>query len=111
VIGDLVLLSGALLVLLAAIGAVRFDDVLARMHALAKGSTLGVLLLMFGAAFSLHEANDITSLVLAAVLQVLVSPPASNMLSRATYLAEGIPQRLDVIDEGRGAGSEPPPPE
>jgi multicomponent Na+:H+ antiporter subunit G len=100
VIGELAMLVGSLLVLLAAIGVIRFRDVLERMHALAKASTLGVLLLLLGAAIILHDANDVTSLVLAAVLQTLASPPASNMLSRATYLAEDIPSRLDVIDEG-----------
>lgn len=105
-IGELVTLLGSLLILLAAIGVIQFRDVLARMHALAKASTLGILLVLFGAAISLHDANDITSLLLAAVLQILASPPASNMLSRATYLAEDIPSRLDVIDEGadRSAG-------
>jgi hypothetical protein len=38
--------------------------------------------------------------VLAALLQVLVSPPASNLLSRAVYRAEGIPSRIDTVDEG-----------
>jgi multicomponent Na+:H+ antiporter subunit G len=99
-IGELLALSGSLLVFLAAVGVVRFDDVLARMHALAKASTLGVLLLLFGAAISLDHPNDVTSLVLAALLQVLVSPPASNLLSRAVYLAEGIPSRIDTVDEG-----------
>ena len=99
-IGEAIMLVGALLVLLAAIGTIRFDDVLARMHALAKGSTLGLVLLLAGAAISLHDPNDITSLVLAAVIQVLASPPASNLLSRSTYLAEHIPTRLDVVDEG-----------
>ncbi len=70
------------------------------MHALAKGSTLGVVLLLTGAAISLHDPNDITSLVLAAILQVLASPPASNLLSRAVYLADAYPHRLDVVDEG-----------
>ena len=105
-IGELAVLLGAVFVLLAAIGVARFDDVLARMHALAKASTLGVVLVLVGAAISLHDANDITSLVLAAVVQVLASPPASNMLSRATYLAKDIPQRIDVIDEGAGAGGD-----
>jgi multicomponent Na+:H+ antiporter subunit G len=99
VTGELLTLIGALLVLLAAVGVMRFDDVLARMHALAKASTLGVVLLLFGAAISLHDVNDVTSLLLAAVLQVLASPPASNLLSRATYLAGNVPSRLDVIDE------------
>jgi multicomponent Na+:H+ antiporter subunit G len=103
VIGEFITLVGALLVLLAAIGVMRFDDVFARMHALAKGSTLGVVLLLLGAAISLQDANDITSLILAAVLQVFASPPASNLLSRAMYLSERIPRRLDVVDEGSGA--------
>ena len=33
-------------------------------------------------------------------LQVLASPPASNMLSRVIYLADHIPTRVDVVDEG-----------
>jgi multicomponent Na+:H+ antiporter subunit G len=99
-IGQLVALLGSLFVLLAAVGVVRFDDVLARMHALAKASTLGVLLMLFGAAVSLDHPNDVTSLVLAGLLQILTSPPASNLLSRAVYLADGIPSRIDTIDEG-----------
>ena len=99
-IGEIVALGGALLVLLSAIGVLRFDDPLARMHALAKASTLGVLLVMGGVAVNLREANDITSVVLAAVLHVLASPPASNMVSRATYLARDRDEGDEVIDEG-----------
>ncbi len=90
-IGELLALVGALLVLLSAVGVVRFDDVLPRLHALAKASTLGVLLLLFGAAVNLHDINDVTSVVLAAVLHLFASPPASNMISRAAYLASGLP--------------------
>ena len=99
-IGELLALVGAVLVLLAAIGLLRFDDPLARMHALAKASTLGVLLVLAGAAVNLHTVNDITSIVLAALVHVLVSPPASNMVSRATYLVTGLPPGQDTVDEG-----------
>ena len=87
-IGELLALIGAVLALLSAIGVVRFADVLARLHALAKASTLGILLLLAGAAINLRDLNDITSVALAAVLHLLASPPASNMLSRAAYQAE-----------------------
>ena len=86
--GEVLALIGSVFVLLGAIGVVRFDDVLARMHALAKASTLGVLLLLAGAAVELHDPNAITSGVLAGLCQLLTSPPASNLLSRATYLSE-----------------------
>lgn len=86
-IGELLALIGSILVLLAALGVIRFPDALARMHALAKASTLGVLLLLLGAAVNLSEVNDFTSVALAGILHVLASPPAANMVSRATYLA------------------------
>ena len=87
-IGELLALIGAAFMALAALGVVRFDDVLARLHALAKASTFGVLLMLAGAAVSLHHPNDFTSVVLAALLHLLTSPPASNLLSRATWLTE-----------------------
>ena len=99
-IGELLALVGALLVLIAALGVLRFDDPLARMHALAKASTLGLLLVLAGAAVNLHTVNDITSVVLAALVHLLVSPPASNMVSRATYLVGGMPPGEEVVDEG-----------
>ena len=99
-IGELFALVGATLVLLSAVDVVRFNDVFARLHSLAKASTLGVLLVLGGAAINLHDLNDVTTVVLAAVLHLLASPPASNMVSRSAYLAGTMPP--DAIDE-RGA--------
>jgi multicomponent Na+:H+ antiporter subunit G len=96
-IGEVLGLVGAVLILISAIGVVRFRDVLARLHALAKASTLGILLVFAGAAVNLDHINDITSVVLAGVLHLLASPPASNMVSRAAYLAEGLPK--EAVDE------------
>ncbi len=101
-IGELLALVGAVLILISALGVVRFDDVLARLHALAKASTLGILLILVGAAINLNDLNDVTSVLLAAVVHLLASPPASNMVSRAAYLAEGLPE--DAIDEHAVAG-------
>ena len=98
-IAEIVVLAGAVLILLAGIGVVRFDDVLARMHALTKASTLGVLVVLIGAAFALDNSNDYTSLGLAAALQMLTSPVAAQLIGRATYRAEGIQHRVDVVDE------------
>ena len=102
-IGELLALLGSGLVLLAATGVVRFGDPLARMHALSKASTLGLLLVLAGAIANLRDVNDLTSVILAAIFHVVTSPPASNMVSRATYLAGGITLSEGSIDEG------PPP--
>jgi multicomponent Na+:H+ antiporter subunit G len=99
VIAELLVLLGAVLTLLAGIGVVRFDDVFARMHALTKATTLGLLLVLLGAAIALHDPNDITSLVLAAVLQLLTSPVGTGLLGRAAYRAEGLSPRVDTVDQ------------
>jgi hypothetical protein len=41
--------------------------------------------------------------VLAGIVHLLASPPASNMVSRAAYLAQGLP--AGAIDERAAAGS------
>lgn len=102
-IGELLALVGSVLMLLAAIGVIRFNDPLARMHALAKASTLGLLMILTGAAVNLSDANDVTSVVLAGLLHFLTSPPTSNMVSRAVYLSGGLPHEPETVDEGARA--------
>ena len=78
---------------------VRFSVVLARMHALTMASTLGVVLALLGGAVTLDHPNDVTSLLLAAALQVLTLPVGANLLARATYRAHGIRHEVDTVDE------------
>jgi multicomponent Na+:H+ antiporter subunit G len=99
IVAETVMLAGALLILLAAVGMVRFRDVLARMHALSKASTLGFVLVLLGGALGLDDIDDYTFVLLAGLLQVLTSPVGANLISRATYRAGGIPHRLDETDE------------
>jgi multicomponent Na+:H+ antiporter subunit G len=98
-VGEALVLLGALLTLLAAIGVVRFQDVFARMHALSKATTAGALVALLGAAAVMPSANDATSMIFAAVLQVVTNPVSSVMLARAAYLAEGVPVSIDAVDE------------
>lgn len=85
-IGQAVALLGALLVLVAGIGVVRFDDAMSRLHALTKASTLGVVLVLLGGALVLDRPNDWTSLLLAAALQLATSPLSAALIARSTYL-------------------------
>jgi multicomponent Na+:H+ antiporter subunit G len=98
-IGQAIVLAGAVLVLLAAVGVVRFPDVLSRMQALTKASTIGVVLVTVGAVLVLPTWNDDTSAVAAAVLQLLTLPISTSLLARATYRARRIERRLDALDE------------
>jgi multicomponent Na+:H+ antiporter subunit G len=99
VIGQTIALLGAVLTLLSAVGVVRFPDVLSRMHALSKASTVGFVLVAVGAALELDTANDITTALLAAGLQILTLPVAANLIARSTYMAEGITHHVDTVDE------------
>jgi multicomponent Na+:H+ antiporter subunit G len=99
VIGEAITLGGAILVVLSAIGVVRFPDALARMHALTKASTIGVLFVAIGSMFVLPTANDITSAIGAALLQLLTLPIAASLIARSTYLARRVPTRIDSVDE------------
>ena len=100
-IGEVLALVGALLTLLAAIGVVRFRDVLERMHAVTKASTIGLLFVLTGTAFVM-PASDITTLVLAGLSQLVTMPVGAFLIGRATYRAEGIEPRVDVVDELAG---------
>lgn len=95
---NVLLLTGACFVLLAAIGLNRFDGVLERMHVMSKATTFGFLLVVAGGVLVL-DAGSISYLVLAAVLQLLTSPVSSNLMARATYRAEGIETSVDIVDE------------
>jgi multicomponent Na+:H+ antiporter subunit G len=99
VIGTAITLLGAVLILLSAVGVIRFPDVLARMQSLTKASTIGVALVVLGSMFVLPNANDITSVLAAALLQLLTLPISASLIARATYLARGIEHRLDGADE------------
>jgi multicomponent Na+:H+ antiporter subunit G len=99
VIGQVVTFVGAVLVLLAAVGVVRFPDALSRMQSLTKASTLGVVLVAAGSLAVLPTRNDATSVVAAAVLQLLTLPISATLIVRAAYRARGIENRLDAVDE------------
>ena len=85
-IAKFVMLAGALLTLVAAIGVIRFRDVLVQMHALTKASTVGLGFIAIGAAFMLPTANDITSAIAAAALYIGTLPIGASLLGRATAL-------------------------
>ncbi len=85
VVSSVLLLSGVALAVLAGVGLVRFPDVFSRMHAATKPATLGLLLVMVGAALQMEERSDATKLLLVAAFQFLTAPVAAHMIGRAAY--------------------------
>jgi multicomponent Na+:H+ antiporter subunit G len=86
----LLLLVGAMLTLLAAIGLLRFPDTFLRMQATAKASTLGLACLLAGAALQLPDVSSIIRLGSIAAFIMLTAPLSAHVVARAT-LRRGTP--------------------
>lgn len=87
-IAGLVFLAlGSLLCLTAAIGVLRFGDLLSRMHAGTKPQVLGLLFVLTGVGLRLREPGDVGMLVLIGLFQFITVPVAAQMLARAAHRA------------------------
>lgn len=86
----LLLLTGAIFMLLAAIGLIRFPDLPTRMHATTKAGALGTSLIMVALAVYFSELA-VTARVIAIIgFIMLTSPVAGHVIGRAGYFV-GVP--------------------
>ncbi|MBX2993128.1 MAG: monovalent cation/H(+) antiporter subunit G [Bacteroidetes bacterium] len=83
IIAVLMILGGGFFLLVASIGIVRFPDFYTRLHAMGKGDTLGIILILLGLCvyegFTLNSAK----LLIALVFVGLTNPVATHALARA----------------------------
>lgn len=87
VLSAVLILSGASIVAIAALGVARLPDPFMRMHAATKAGVVGAGLVLLGAAAALGGAGAwITALCGVAFLAV-TTPVASHVLGRAAYVA------------------------
>ena len=99
IVGAIFLLLGAMLCFAAAVGLVRFPDVLTRMHAATKPQTLGLLFVIVGVSFSLQSLKPLGMLVLVAILQLLTAPVSAHMVARTAYRTGQVREDLLVEDD------------
>ncbi|WP_225752659.1 monovalent cation/H(+) antiporter subunit G [Actinotalea sp. Marseille-Q4924] len=99
VLASLCLLGGSALTFAAAVGLVRFPDLLARTHVAAKPQVLGLILMIVGLSLRLRTAQALWVLVLVASFQMLTSPVAAHMVSRAGFRTGKVRHDLLVVDE------------
>jgi multicomponent Na+:H+ antiporter subunit G len=95
------LLSGALFCLIAALGVLRFPDLLMRMHASTKAGTLGVSLVLISTAIHYGSAAVIIKVVLTIAFLFIAGPVAAHVLARAGYFINLPLWEGSVIDELR----------
>lgn len=87
ILAGTMMLVGALLAVIAGLGLQRFPDVFARMHAATKPATLGMALLLGGAALLVPDAGSRAKLLLVVVLQFVTVAVGSHLVGRAAYRA------------------------
>lgn len=93
------LLAGSSLSLIAAIGLVRFPDLLSRMHAGTKPQVLGLLLILLGIGLRLRDWSDVGMLLAVALFQLLTAPVAAHMIGRAAYRQGAVRDDDLLVDE------------
>lgn len=86
-LGIACMLLGVAFVLLAALGIVRLPDLLTRMHALSKASTLGVGLTTLSLLFFYQDVGVAMRAVGVVLFVAITAPVSAHMIGRAAYLS------------------------
>ncbi|PYI65548.1 sodium:proton antiporter [Arthrobacter livingstonensis] len=109
------LLGGALMSLAAAIGLLRFPDLMSRMHAATKPQVLGLFLMLAAIGLQLRAWPLVPPLIVAWLFQLLTVPVSAHMVGRAGYRTKHRRPELLSADELNDVvdavveGSEPDP--
>ncbi|MFZ0834936.1 MAG: monovalent cation/H(+) antiporter subunit G [Mycobacterium sp.] len=101
VITSVLVLGGSALALTASIGVVRFPDTLSRMHAATKPQSLGLLLVLAGAATRLRGNVDIGMMALTAMFTLITAPVIANRVGQLAYREQNVRDDLLTVDELR----------
>ncbi|MBX7446089.1 MULTISPECIES: monovalent cation/H(+) antiporter subunit G [unclassified Arthrobacter] len=90
---------GALMSLAAAIGLLRFPDLMSRMHAATKPQVLGLFLLLAAIGLQLWTWWVWPVLLVAWIFQLLTVPVSAHMVGRAGYRTKHLHRELLSADE------------
>lgn len=97
------LLGGALMSLGAAVGLVRFPDILTRLHAGSKPQVFGLILMLLAVGLSVGSWSYVPVLALVLLLQMLTIPISAHMMGRSGYRNKHFPANDLIHDDLRSA--------
>lgn len=92
------LAAGVALMLIAAVGVVRFPDLFMRIHCSAKSPSLGVGLIMLGAALYFDDITVSSKAAVIVMFIMVTSPVGAHVLARAAYFA-GVPLWRETLSD------------
>lgn len=87
VVAAVLLLGGTAFSIIAAIGLIRLPDLYTRMHAVTKAGTLGIGLILVGAAVFFGELSVTTRAIAVIAFVLLTAPVSGHMIGRAGYFS------------------------
>jgi multicomponent Na+:H+ antiporter subunit G len=99
VLSAVFMIVGAVMSLGAAIGLLRFPDLLSRMHAATKPQVLGLFLLLASIGLQLRTWWVWPVLLVAWIFQLLTVPVSAHMVGRAGYRTKHLHRELLTSDE------------
>ena len=99
VLASILMIVGAALALIAAVGLQRFSDLFARMHSATKPATLGLLLILTGAALTLPLPGAVAKLALVVLRQFTTAPVGAHLVGRAAFRTGRDLSPKTILDE------------
>ena len=99
VVSAVFMIVGAVMSLAAAIGLLRFPDLMSRMHAATKPQVLGLFLLLAAVGLQLRTWWVWPVLLVAWIFQLLTVPVSAHMVGRAGYRTKHLHRELLSTDE------------
>jgi multicomponent Na+:H+ antiporter subunit G len=93
------LVAGALMSLAAAVGLLRFPDLLSRMHAATKPQVLGLFLLLAAIGLQMRTWWVWPVLLVAWIFQLLTVPVSAHMVGRSGYRTKHMHRELLSSDD------------
>jgi len=101
-VSDVLMLTGAMFLLLAALGVARMPDLFTRMQSASKASTLGIACVLLALAFHFPGISVNIRVLAAITFFFLTAPVTAHLIGRASYFV-GVPLwEGSVIDELHG---------
>lgn len=95
----LLVLSGALFSLTAAIGINRFPDLYTRMHAASKAGTVGSGLLLLAVGINSLEVSILARSLAGVFFVVLTAPVSAHLLAKASHKVGYRLAEVTILDE------------
>jgi multicomponent Na+:H+ antiporter subunit G len=101
-VSGILILLGALLILVSAIGIIRMPDLFTRMSATTKASTLGIGLVLIGTSFFWGDLGIIVRSIAIIIFLFLTAPVAAHIIGKAAYFDKVPIWDKTHIDELKG---------